>query len=69
MTHYPKGLDGRERIKNGQIHKKREDTLVKNLKPEYPEFDDINGHTKLGTLQKQFGVNSLDAVRKALRQK
>jgi hypothetical protein len=69
MKHYPKGLDGRERLKDGRIHEKRGDTLVKNLKLEYPEFADINGHTELGTLKKQFGVESLDAVRRALRKK
>ena len=67
--HYPKGLDGRERLRDGQIREKRGDTLVKNLKPEYPEFTGINGHTKLGTLKKEFGVESLDAVRRALRRK
>ena len=60
-------IPNRSRDKDETFRKKRGDTLVKNLKSEYPEFADINGHTKLGTLKKQFGVESLDAVRRALR--
>jgi hypothetical protein len=40
---------------------------VKNLRNEYSEFQQVNGNTKVGTLKKEFGVTSLNAVRKALR--
>jgi hypothetical protein len=42
---------------------------VKNLKEEYPEFKNVNGNTKLGTLKDKFGVDSLNEVREALRKK
>lgn len=51
----------------GTFRRERSDSLVKNLKQEYPEFENINGNTKLGTLKEKFGVDSLDEVRKALR--
>jgi len=31
------GLDGRQRDKSGQIHRKRKDTMVKTLRKEYGE--------------------------------
>ncbi len=52
---------------SGRIRRERGDSLVKNLKKEYPEFAHINGHTKLETLRREFGVDSLNEVRKALR--
>ncbi|MBU6388539.1 hypothetical protein KGQ72_01515 [Patescibacteria group bacterium] len=55
------------RTGQGTFRRERSDSLVKNLKQEYPEFENINGNTKLGTLKEKFGVDSLDAVRKALR--
>ena len=55
------------RTSQGTFRRERSDSLVKNLKQEYPEFENINGNTKLGTLKEKFGVDSLDAVRKALR--
>ncbi len=33
--HFPKGLDGRMRDKNGEIYKKRGDTQVSTLREEY----------------------------------
>lgn len=60
-------LSPHTRNKNGEFRRERADSLVKNLKKEYSEFRDVNGHTKLGTLKKEFGVDSLDDVRKALR--
>lgn len=53
----------------GTFRKERADSLVKNLKQEYPELAKINGNTKLGTLEKNLGVDSLNQVRKALRNK
>lgn len=55
------------RTNQGTIRRERSDSLVKNLKKEYPEFENVNGNTKLGTLKEKFGVESLDGVRKALR--
>lgn len=52
---------------SGRIRKERSDSRVKNLKKEYPEFREINGNTKLGTLEKKYGVDSLTQVRKKLR--
>ena len=55
------------RTETGRFRKERSDSLVKNLKKEYPLLAGINGHTKLGTLEKKLGVDSLDGVLKALR--
>jgi hypothetical protein len=55
------------RTEAGTFRRERSDSLVKNLKQDYSEFKNINGNTKLGTLKKEFGVTSLDGVRKALR--
>ena len=52
---------------SGRIRRERSDSLVKNLREEYPEFEGIHGNTKLGTLEKQLGVDSLSQVRKKLR--
>ena len=54
---------------DGRFRKERADSLVKNLKDEYSEFEGINGNTKLGTLEDKLGVNSLNQVRQALRKK
>ncbi|WP_271600602.1 hypothetical protein [Bradyrhizobium sp. CCBAU 45384] len=35
--HYPRGLDNRMRDKDGEIRKKRADTLVRTLRDEYGE--------------------------------
>ena len=32
---YPRGLDGRQRDRDGEIRKKRDDTLVRTLRAEY----------------------------------
>ena len=64
--HYPKGLDNRMRDKNGEIRKKRSDTLAKTLRQEYENkiFTDYRADTKLGTILKNEGVDSLDALLK-----
>ena len=41
--------------------------MAKNLRQDYPEFENVRGDTRLDTLRKRFGVDSLDGVRKALR--
>ena len=60
-------LGKHERTESGQFRRERSDSLVKNLKKEYPEFEHINGHTKLGTLMEELDADSLNGVRKALR--
>lgn len=62
-------LGKHSRTEQGTFRRERSDSLVKNLKQEYPEFADINGHTKLGSLKEKFGVDSLNGVREALRKK
>jgi hypothetical protein len=64
--HYPKGLDNRMRDGDGEIRKKRDDTLVRTLRKEYgPGFaEDYRSDTKLRTVLKDAGVNTLDQYRK-----
>ena len=57
------------RTKGGTFRRERADSLVKNLREEYPEFKGVHGSTKLGTLEEQYGVDSLNKVRAALRDK
>lgn len=60
-------LGKHEHTKEGRFRKERSDSLAKNLAKDYPEFDKVNGNTKLGTLKKRFDAESLNEVRKALR--
>jgi hypothetical protein len=60
-------IPNRSRDNNGRLREKRADALIKNLKEEYPEFKNINGNMKLGTLKDKFNTPSLDGVLKALR--
>jgi hypothetical protein len=62
-------LQKHTRTEDGTFRRERSDSLVKNLKAEYKEFKKVNGNTKLGTLKKEFGVDSLNQVREALRKK
>jgi hypothetical protein len=62
-------LGKHKRTSQGTFRRERDDSRVKNLKKEYPEFTNVNGNTKLGTLKKKFGVNSLNKVREALRKR
>ena len=61
-------LDKHQRTQKGTFRKERSDSLVKNLKKEYSELENINGNTKLGTLENKLGVKSLDQVLKKLRE-
>jgi len=67
--HFPKGLDGRQRDRDGEIRKKRSDTKVKTLRDEYgPNF--AKGYREdalLGTVLKREGVESLDQLLKRKR--
>jgi hypothetical protein len=65
-TKQRKGLDGRQRDQNGEIRKKRDDTLVRTLRKELgPEFaSDYRSDTKLKTVLKGNGVETLNQLRK-----
>jgi hypothetical protein len=61
---YPKGLDDRMRDRDGEIRKKRSDTLVSTLREEYGA-DFAKGYrpnTKLGAVLKKEGVETLDQL-------
>ena len=59
--HYPTGLDGRMRDGNGEIRKKRDDTLVRTMRQERPNFaPNYRSDTKLGTVLRDAGVRTLD---------
>jgi hypothetical protein len=64
--HFPKGLDNRMRDQNGTIREKRSDTLVKTLRKEYGEefAEGYRSDTKLGTVLKKNGLESLDQLLK-----
>ena len=64
--HYPTGLDGRMRDRDGEIRKKRDDTLVETLRKEYGEgfAPGYRANMKLGTLLKREGLESLDQLLK-----
>ena len=64
--HFPKGLDGRQRDADGEICKKRSDTLVATLRKEYgPKFAaGYRANTKLGSVLKREGVETLDQLLK-----
>ena len=66
QRHFPKGLDGRQRDADGEIRKKRRDTLVRTLRAEYgPGFaPGYRPSTKLGTVLKREGVETLDQLLK-----
>jgi hypothetical protein len=55
------GLDGRHRDRDGEIHRKRSDTLVSTLRKEYgPEFaKGYRSDAQLGTVLKREGAASL----------
>ena len=64
--HYPTGLDDRMRDHDGEIRKKRSDTKVETLRETYG-LDFAKGYrsdTKLGTVLKNEGVDTLDKLLK-----
>jgi len=64
QTHYPKGLDDRQRDRNGEIRHKRRDTLIGTLRGTYGE-DFAAGYrsdAKLGTVLQEEGVQTLDQL-------
>lgn len=62
QKHFPTGLDDRMRDRDGQIRKKRRDTLVRTLRNEYGrEFaKGYRSDAQLGTILKREGVETLD---------
>jgi hypothetical protein len=60
-------LGKHERTQAGTFRRERSDSLAKNLREEYPEFNKVHGSTKLGTLKERFDADSLNEVREALR--
>ena len=60
----------KHRIKSGQIRKKRDDTLIKNIEKKYDVDFGVRGDTKLGTYLKDKGLPSLSkALGKVTRRK
>jgi len=51
----------------GTIRRERGDSLVRNLKEDYPVLDQFYDRTKLETLRDRYGVDSLDQLLKKLR--
>ncbi len=64
--HYPTGLDERMRDQDGEIRKKRSDTLVGTLRDTYgPDFaKGYRSDAKLGTVLNKEGVATLDELLK-----
>lgn len=64
--HFPKGLDNRMRDQDGEIRRKRSDTLVKTLREEYgPQVaEGYRADAKLGTVLKKEGLESLTELLK-----
>jgi hypothetical protein len=64
--HFPKGLDGRQRDRDGEIRHKRRDTLVGTLRKTYGEdfADGYRSDTKLGTVLSKEGAQTLDELLK-----
>jgi len=61
------GLDGRHRDGDGEIHAKRDDTLVRTLRKTYGDefLSDFRSDAKLGTVLDKTGADSLtDLVKK-----
>ena len=61
-------LPKHQRTEQGTFRRERGDSLIKNLKKEYPELKDVNGNMRLDTLREKLGVSSLDQALKVLRE-
>jgi hypothetical protein len=64
--HYPRGLDGRQRDRDGEIRHKRKDTLVGTLRAEYGDgfAKGYRSDATLGTVLKDKGLDTLDQLLK-----
>jgi hypothetical protein len=62
--HYPKGLDNRQRDANGEIRRKRGDTLVGTLRETYGDdfAKGIRSDAKLETVLKRENADSLSQL-------
>jgi hypothetical protein len=62
--HFPKGLDDRQRDADGEIRKKRSDTLVGTLRKTYGEdfAEGYRSDARLGTVLKREAVETLDQL-------
>jgi hypothetical protein len=58
------GLDNRHRDKDGEIQRKRDDTINKNLPNPIPQF---SPNATLGTMRKETGKESVKDVTKAAK--
>jgi hypothetical protein len=65
-SHYPKGLDNRQRDRDGEIRHKRKDTHVGTLRKTYGEkfAENYRADTKLGTVLRKEGLETLDQLLK-----
>ena len=65
MGHKQPGLDDRHRDNDGEIHRKRGDTLIRTIGKEHPAFaPDVRGDMKLGNYLDRKGLDSLsDALK------
>jgi hypothetical protein len=68
-NHFQKGLDGRMRDQNGEIRQKRKDTKVETLRKTYGDnfAKGYRSDTKLGTVLKREGLETLDQLIKKTR--
>lgn len=62
-------LPKHQRTERGSFRRERGDSLIKNLKKEYPELEGINGNMKFQALRDRLDVDSLDQALKKLRKK
>jgi hypothetical protein len=63
--HYPKGLDGRQRDKDGEIREKRGDTKVGTLRKEYGDdfAEGYRADTHLETVREKEGKSLSQLVK------
>ena len=59
-------LGKHQRTEKGPFRRERADSLVRNLKQDYPVLDQFDDRTQLGTLRDRFEVDSLDKLLKKL---
>lgn len=62
-------LDGRSRNEDGQIRRKRRDTLASTLADDHPQFAGLPSGTTLGDLEDKYGADSLDQVLRAMKRR
>lgn len=60
-------LGKHKHTKEGSFRKERGDSLVRNLKEDYPVLDQFDDRTKLETLRERYGVDSLGQLLKKLK--